>query len=612
MIKLTNLNKKYKDLSIFKDVNYEIKENTLTCFLGSSGSGKTTLLNLIAGFDKNYKGSIKINNLDISNLTDDELCKYRFNNIGFIFQSYNVLKGYTAIENVLMGIHLKNITEKEKIKKATDLLTRIGLSDKLNEKVENFSGGEKQRVAIARALINNPEIILADEPTGALDSESSKVIMELLKEISKDKTVLIITHDEEVVTYADEIIEVEDYNIMVQIVNDKDNISNKESINNMNIKNEIPKLSYFTALKLSLKNFRIHLFKFIISAFIIALGSTSFIGALGSEKLINNEINAFKEKNPLFNKGSVSVVGEKDTKDIFNKINIIEDIDNVYYQYPMKDIKIRYKNNVEDMDMKIPIDTTKVTMNSGKIPKDNKNEIAITTKFAMDLGVDIKNIIGKTIFLETKNETKQLTVSGIINSSEKDFMLSSDVEKDLYKKSEFKDSKAIKIAFEIKSFEKIVPVDKELKNKGVEALTQATTVESMIKPFNDIQNLFKLLSYLILGVGILVSIIIMYKIAKERYVEIGLLTALGYTKKNIKKIMIKESMYFSACVMAMSIALIKVLDMGYSKQFGYNLGLNMNLYLLLLCLNTLLTIGLSYAINMKIIKTEPAKSLRTY
>ncbi|GAA0703475.1 ABC transporter ATP-binding protein/permease [Paraclostridium ghonii] len=614
MIKLRDLSKKYEDLEIFKEVNYDIKENTLTCFLGASGSGKTTLLNLIAGFDKDYKGNIKINDLDISNLTPDELCKYRFNNVGFVFQSYNLLQGYTSIENVLMGIHLKNnISKEEKIKKASSLLTKLGLEKQINQNIESLSGGEKQRVAIARALINDPEIILADEPTGALDSESSKVIMEILKEISKDKTVLIITHDEEVVTYADEVIEVDEYNITVQIVNDKEKLPNTEGIKNKKVKNETPKLSYNTALKLSLKNFKIHLFKFLIAAFIIALGSASFVGAMGSEKIINNEINAFKEKNPLFNKGGVWLVEEENPQDIFDKISSMSEVDNVYYQYYIKNIKIKFGNNVEEIELKHPKDLTNMTMSYGQIPEDGKNEIAITTKLAMDLGVQSKDLIGKTISFETKNGTKELTVSGVINDEkEVDFILSTDVEKNLYKEDEANNTEPIALSFEIKDFDKIVSVTKELNNQGVKVKTSSEAVENMMKSFNDLVKLFKFLSYLILAVGILISIIIMYKIAIERYVEIGLLASLGYTKRNIKQILIKESMYFSACGMVMSIGAIKIIDIIYLKQFGYNLGLNINSYLLLIVLNSLITIGLSYIINMKILKTEPAEALRTY
>ena len=612
MIKLNNLSKKYEDLKIFEEVNYEIKNNSLTCFLGASGSGKSTLLNLIAGFDKDYKGSIKINNLDIGNLTADELCRYRFNNIGFVFQSYNLLHSYTAIENVLMGVHLKdNIGNEEKMHKAKNILIKLGLEKQINQSIETLSGGEKQRVAIARALINDPEIILADEPTGALDSQSSKAIMEILKEISKEKTVLIITHDDDIVTYADEVIEVDDYNITVQIANK--NIPKNETLKNIKTKNETPKLSYNTALKLSLKNFKIHLFKFIISAFIIALGTASFIGAIASENIINNEINAFKEKNPLFNKGGVWLVGEEDPKGIFDKLNSVDDIDNVYFQYYIKNINIRYNEGIEQIDIKVPTDITRVTLAYGNIPEYGKNEIAITTKVAMNLGVTSKDILGKTLSFETENGIKELTVSGIINDKDNsDFILSTDVEKKIYIESESDKTEKISIVFDIKDFDKIGYVTSEIRNQGIDVATSAKAVESMINSFNDLINLFKFLSYLILAVGILISTIIMYKIARERYVEVGLLSALGYTKKNTKQILIKESLYFSACGMIMSIIVIKVLDIIYLKQFGYNLGLTMNSYLLLIGLNTLLTVGLSYVINMKIIKTEPAECLRTY
>ncbi|MDU7251495.1 MAG: ABC transporter ATP-binding protein [Clostridium sp.] len=207
MINLNNVTKKYGKNNIYTNTNYTFKNNTLTCFLGPSGSGKTTLLNLLAGFDRDYSGNIDVQSNNLKNLSLDELCTYRFNNIGFIFQYYNLLKGYSSIENVIMGLHLDSrLSKDEKNKKALDLLTDLGLSNKAYDPIDNLSGGEKQRVAIARALINDPEILLADEPTGALDEDTTKSIMEIIKKLSKNKTVVVITHDDAVAEYGDEVI----------------------------------------------------------------------------------------------------------------------------------------------------------------------------------------------------------------------------------------------------------------------------------------------------------------------------------------------------------------------------------------------------------------------
>lgn len=264
MIKINNLYKSFRETKIYEGTDYEFKENKLTCFFGPSGSGKSTLFNLIAGFDTKYEGEIIVNENKLKELSLDELSQYRFNNIGFVFQNYNLLKGYSALENVLMGIHLNDkISIEDKREKAKALLISLGLELQINQSIETLSGGQKQRVAIARALINEPKIILADEPTGAVDEEATREIMEVLKSISKEKTVIVITHDEEVAEYADEIIEIEDYGIVIK----KDEGEREKIAIRSDVQKEItkkPKLNNEISRKLSLKNFKIHLLQFIL------------------------------------------------------------------------------------------------------------------------------------------------------------------------------------------------------------------------------------------------------------------------------------------------------------------------------------------------------------
>lgn len=622
MINLKNLNKNFGNTEIYKEANYKFKENSLTCFLGASGSGKTTLLNLIAGFDTDYTGEIIVNGIDLKKLKMDELCQYRCDNIGFIFQNYNLLKGYTALENILMGVHLNSaISEGEKVRRALELLESLGLESQINQKIETLSGGQKQRVSIARAIINEPKIILADEPTGALDSESTKSIMEILKKISKKRTVVIITHDEEVAEYADEVIELEDYNIRVK--RSSEDIAevaitdDKEKYNGREIKS---KLSSKIATKLSLKNFKIHIFKFIISAIIIAFGSSAFVSSLSSKDITNKIIEDFKTKNVFYNIGQVPLYDDgkkidKDINSIFDKLSDMEKVENVYYQYNLENIEIVNADKSIKIPIKMPTITAKETMAYGNMPEKGKKEIAMASNVANRLVDDIKTIIGKKVVLKITNkdgniEEVTLTVSGLTNSQYQDFILSTDTEKEIYDIAKVDKENPAAISFYIKYFDDIPVVDSNLRNDDIGVFTKAAEVEVFKKSFSSLLKLYTAISYLILGVGILISIIMLYKVSIERYIEVGLLGALGYRMKNIKDIMFRESVYFAGLSTVVSCLLIILIGLVYKIQFGYGLNLNIKSFVILIGLNLILTMVITSIINIKLIKTEPAEALR--
>ncbi|SCJ11132.1 Lipoprotein-releasing system ATP-binding protein LolD [uncultured Clostridium sp.] len=615
MICLKNLCKRFDDTEIYKDVNYKFKENKLTCFFGPSGSGKTTLLNLIAGFDTDYEGEIIVDEVKLNELSMDKLCEYRFQNIGFIFQNYNLLKGYTALENILMGIHLnENFTEGEKTKRAMDLLTSLGLEEKINQTVETLSGGQKQRVAIARALVNNPKIILADEPTGALDSEATKAIMDILKEISKERTVIIITHDEDVVEYADEIIELEDYKIAIKR-SAKDNEEVAVTTDNEIKKNGTAKLDNKVSTTLSIKNFKIHFFKFIIAGLIIAFGSAAFMGALSSKKITNNIIEDFKTKNFFYNIGQSPIDDklEKDVEEVFDEIKSREDVENVYYQYDLENITLKNDDKKLDIEYKVPTIIAKESLAYGNMPREGENEIAISSNVANRLVNDVKSILGKDITLEYvdnkgNNESITLKVCGLSNSPYQDFIVSTDIEKLIYDKINKGNPSAI--SFDIKNFEEISKIDKAIREAGIGVYTKAEEVSSFQNSFLKLMKLYNGLSYIILIVGVIISTIILYKVSIERYTEVGLLGALGYKMININSIMFKESVYFATLSTIISCMFIFVLEFIYKMQFGYGLELNLLSFIILIGINIILTMGLSNLINIKLIKTEPAKALR--
>ncbi|MGF0110690.1 ABC transporter ATP-binding protein [Clostridium sp. SGI.024] len=227
IVSLNNINKYFGNVvktQVLHDVNLSFEEGTFNSIIGASGSGKSTLLNLIGTLDKPSTGEVYINSRRTDTLKKNELAELRNETIGFIFQFHYLLHEFTALENVLMPYKIKSSkVSKEVIQRAEYLLDLVGLSKVKNNLAVNMSGGQQQRTAIARALMNNPKIILADEPTGNLDSESSKTIYNIMRDINKkfNTTFIIITHDDRIAQKADRIIEIKDGRIIQdKIVNE--------------------------------------------------------------------------------------------------------------------------------------------------------------------------------------------------------------------------------------------------------------------------------------------------------------------------------------------------------------------------------------------------------
>ena len=199
------------EVPVLKNINFLMKEGDYTAIIGPSGSGKSTLMNLIGCLDKATSGSLLIDGREVGSLTQNELADLRLEKIGFVFQNFQLLGGQTALENVELPLTYANISRSQRRERAQEALGRVGLSDRMDFMPNQLSGGQKQRVAIARALVNNPRIILADEPTGALDSRSGAQVMDLFEELNADgATVLMITHDHEIAMRARNRVEIRD------------------------------------------------------------------------------------------------------------------------------------------------------------------------------------------------------------------------------------------------------------------------------------------------------------------------------------------------------------------------------------------------------------------
>ncbi|HRX14394.1 MAG TPA: ATP-binding cassette domain-containing protein [Eubacteriales bacterium] len=255
MLKLKNITKIYpvannNDVVALENISVNFRENEFVCVLGPSGCGKTTLLNIIGGLDRYTEGNLIINGISTKDYKDGDWDTYRNNSIGFVFQNYNLIPHQTVLENVELSLTLAGVSKKERIERAKKALEEVGLLNQIHKKPNQLSGGQMQRVAIARALVNNPTIVLADEPTGAVDSVMSIQIMELLKKIAETRLVVMVTHNSELSDkYATRIVKLLDGKIV-------DDTKPLEDI--AEVKKEKPKkksgMSWFTSLKLSLKN----------------------------------------------------------------------------------------------------------------------------------------------------------------------------------------------------------------------------------------------------------------------------------------------------------------------------------------------------------------------
>lgn len=276
MLQLQHISKVYhtgnQEFHALKDISMNFRENEFVSILGQSGSGKTTLLNIIGGLDQYTSGDLLIQGKSTKQFKDRDWDSYRNHTIGFVFQSYNLIGHQTALSNVEIAMTLSGVSKSERKKRAIEALERVGLKDHLYKKPSQMSGGQMQRIAIARALVNNPKVVLADEPTGALDSETSVQIMELLKDIAKERLVIMVTHNPDLAqTYSTRIVQVLDGNIL----SDSNLYEPTQETKQGDIQFTRTKMSFMTALALSFNNLLTKKGRTFLTAF---AGSIGIIG----------------------------------------------------------------------------------------------------------------------------------------------------------------------------------------------------------------------------------------------------------------------------------------------------------------------------------------------
>lgn len=298
MLQLKKITKKYitSDLmqTALNEVSLTLRDNEFVAILGPSGSGKTTMLNIIGGLDRYDSGDLIVNDISTKNYTEKDWDSYRNHAIGFVFQSYNLIMHQSILSNVELALTLSGVSPEERTRRATEALKEVGLGDHIHKKPTQLSGGQMQRVAIARALINDPEILLADEPTGALDSETSIQVMELLKKVAKDRLVVMVTHNPELAEeYAMRIVKLKDG----RIIDDSDPVESIDESHNASHENMgKSSMSFWTAMQLSFNNIKTKKKRTLLTAFAGSIGIIGIALIMSLSNGVNNYIDDIQKE----------------------------------------------------------------------------------------------------------------------------------------------------------------------------------------------------------------------------------------------------------------------------------------------------------------------------
>lgn len=581
MLSLKNVNKYYKTSSnnfhALKDINLFVEEGEFVAILGESGSGKSTLLNVISGLDTYESGDITINGISTKDFSKKEWAIYRNNYVGFVFQEYNLVEHLTIAENVELPLLLQGVKPKEARRRALEKCALLGLKKHTHKKPKKVSGGQQQRAAIARALVTEPKVILADEPTGALDSENAKIILDILKALSKDHVVILVTHDEENAhNYANRIVTLEDGNI---ISDSNENLNHFVHSSDLDLKR--PSMNLKVLWKFAKNNVSKRFIRTMFTACTMAIGLISIflitflINGIKTE--VTDLISSIIPEDQYFITSEVRDAIISDEK--YEQVKNMEEISEAFFQYNIRplvnkptdedDNVIKYYQP-ENYDLiGIPKSEKNFFYNSkltGQYPK-TENEIIITSSLAEKIiGIanikkdnldDAFNLVkDKTFTVERVSISKELNeefkIVGIIHSTyQQVFSFNSKLEKiaqditeedmQMYGRQAV-DKSSIIVYLNINRQKDIDNFKDTLADDGLVLKNPVKIVYGTIDSFFDtvLYILVGTASVSLVVAGILVGLMIYISVI-ERIKEIGILTSLGAKGSNIISLFLFES-----------------------------------------------------------------------
>ncbi len=663
LVQLKNINKYYDGskknrFHALKEIDISFERGEFIAIIGESGSGKSTLMNLIGGLDSDYSGDIIVEGNNINTYNQKQLDIYRKDKVGFIFQSFNLIPHLSVLDNVTIPMIISGASKSNRVKSGREILKKVGLEKYEDKKPDKLSGGQKQRVAIARALVNNPHIIIADEPTGSLDSHNTDQILNLINEIVKEgKLVIMVTHSEKVASCADRIVEIKDGVIVRDIRNKhikeyeadlsyEEKYENGKVLNsNLHIKRKNKNLSVFSAVKLALTNMKEKFLRNILISLGASIGIMGVVLMLGFGNGIKTYFNNAMDNyvNPLVIEVNMPEADEefKDSDNIidipkmnsgtafeeedFEKLKSIENVDSVEKGYNVIAMGANSVSTDHGGCNIIRLATVssgilESSLSSGNLPKEG--EILINKSVADKLG---ENIIGQKVKLSILiGETKvknEFVVSGIYEGAYGDFnsMIKcafinySDLEK-IYTQNnrELKPN----TAYITSSAENYTD---GIKLKAEEMGYTGSSQEQMTNLFNEMINITTYVLSGIAAISLVVSsimiLVVLYMSVVERIKEIGILKAVGARKKDIRRIFVSEAfligIFSGLAGVGISIVIMKLINRMSLQIFSVDLLLiDTNHIITGICLSVIISIIAGLLPAAKASRLDPVDSLR--
>lgn len=639
MLLLKNVYKNYfigkEEISVLKNINLEIKQGEFVAIVGASGCGKTTLLNLIAGMDQMTAGSMETNSQNCAHFKEKQWALWRRNHIGYIFQNFNLIEFMTAKQNIELVLRLNGMGKRERNERADELLEMVGLSERANHRPSELSGGQKQRVAIARALANTPDIILADEPTGAVDSITAQEIIELLKKINREQnvTVIMVTHDDKFADQAERKILMRDGVIIHDVVKGQ-----KELVNRQIKKDSTREMSYGASLKVAYKNIATKKKRTILTALGTAIGIAGVmlvlgIGAGAKGKLlgeignfINNQVVNIEIEN-----------NEEKSNDVWNALMQKEGVVHIYPNYSANAI-LQYEENIIEGFVEEIAPLAYITpywednLKEGRMPvSDDCFEILITESLAQQLyGQNYTNVLGKQVSIVFKARTdkaiaqqieKTFTIVGIwgknVFGTER-FCIPSKTLEGMAKQS-LGSEEVVASNYEIIISDEryLIPIKEAAEQMGLKASIDRELIIGLGTVVDMITAIITLFAGISLVVsGIMISLVT-YMGVLERTREIGILKAVGFTNTNIKSIFSSEGAIVGmlAGIIGISFAaslgntINSIFNAIYQEMAFKLYTIDMKQIVFCLIISTILGHVCSHSAAKKAAKMEPVKAL---